>query len=398
MKILFIHNNYIKPSGEEAASGELARLMEEHGHEVRWFRKSSADIHGTVGKLKAFWLGIYNPKVSKELTKVLDEFKPDAVQVQNLYPLISTSIFKPLKKRGIPVVMRCPNYRLFCPNGLCLDNKGHVCEKCFGRGKEFWCAYKNCEGNRFKSFGYALRGWFARTSGNILNGVNVFIVQSEFQKRKFITQGIDTDKIAIVPGIAPLVESPSEWIAGEYVSFIGRVSVEKGIDEFIEAARMNPSLPFKVAGNVDAAYIKPNDLPKNVVFVGFLKGKDLDDFYLKSRLIVVPSKWYEGFPNVIVRGMLLGRPIVTTDIGAMQSIIRNGENGVLVPPANGRALGEAIQKLYTDVELCKCYAQKAMKDTSDKYSREKIYEIISGIYDELLNKKKLIEKKTSLRF
>ena len=208
MKILFIHNDYIKLSGEEAASGELARLMEEHGHEVRWFRKTSANIYGLRKKVKAFFLGIYNPIAAKELAKVLDDFKPDAVQIQNLYPFISTSIFRPLKQRGIPVVMRCPNYRLFCPDGLCLDLDGNVCEKCFGRGKEFWCAYKNCEGSRQKSVGYALRGWYARKSRAILDGVDAFIVQSDFQKRKFAAQGIPSEKLHVVPGIAPSVEAP----------------------------------------------------------------------------------------------------------------------------------------------------------------------------------------------
>ena len=76
-----------------------------------------------------------NVKVLKLLFKslrmaksIIKDFKPDIVQVQNLYPLLSTSIFKPLKKSRIPVVMRCPNYRLFCPSGLCLDNNGKVCE------------------------------------------------------------------------------------------------------------------------------------------------------------------------------------------------------------------------------------------------------------------------------
>ena len=162
MKILFVHNDYIKPSGEEAASGELARLMEEHGHEVRWFRKTSSSIHGIVDKFKAFFLGVYNPQSARELAGILEEFEPDVVQVQNLYPFISTSIFKPLRLRNIPVVMRCPNYRLFCPNGLCLDSEGNVCEKCFGKGREFWCAFKNCERSRLKSIGYALRNFYAR--------------------------------------------------------------------------------------------------------------------------------------------------------------------------------------------------------------------------------------------
>lgn len=383
MKILFIHNDYIKPSGEEAASMELANLLEEHGHEVKWFKRKSSDIRGSMGKLKAFFLGIYNPYAAKDLEKILDEYEPDVVQVQNLYPFISTSIFRPLKRRKVPVVMRCPNYRLFCPNGLCLDRKGHVCERCFSTGKEFWCVYKNCENNRIKSLGYALRGWYARTSRNILRSVDVFIVQSEFQKEKFISQSIPSEKICIVPGIAPAVETPKEWMVGEYVGFVGRVSVEKGIDEFIGAARMNPELLFKVAGNVDAAYRMPDDLPRNVEFVGFLRGKDLDNFYLKSRIIVVPSKWYEGFPNVIIRGMLLCRPVITTDIGAMQSIIQDGKNGVLVPPADSQALGIAIHKLYADIDRCKRYALQAMKDVADKYSRDRIYEILIAIYKSL---------------
>ncbi len=40
MKILFVHNNYIRPSGEEAASNELAKLLEDHGHQVKWFLKT----------------------------------------------------------------------------------------------------------------------------------------------------------------------------------------------------------------------------------------------------------------------------------------------------------------------------------------------------------------------
>lgn len=383
MKILFIHNDYIKPSGEEAASGELARLMEEHGHEVRWFRKSSADIHGIGDKLKAFFLGINNPMAARELSKVLDEFQPDAVQVQNLYPFISISIFKPLRERHIPVVMRCPNYRLFCPNGVCLDQKGKVCERCFGNGKEFWCIYKNCLGSRLKSVGYALRGGYARKTNAILDGVDVFIVQSEFQKKKFIAQGIEAEKIAVVPGIAPIVDAPKEWNAGEYVSFVGRVSYEKGIYEFIETARALPNIPFKVAGGIDVSYKSPEKLPENIEFVGFLKGKELDDFYLKSRIIVVPSKWYEGFPNVIVRGMLLGRPIVTTDIGAMQSIIRNGENGMLVPPGDSKAIVDCIKCLYYDLQQCKTLGLQAMTDTGNKYSREKIYGMLKTIYEGL---------------
>lgn len=381
MKILYVHNEYAKPSGEEHAAGELVALLEEHGHEVRWFTRSSAEIAGTkAGKLKALITGIYNPSSAKKLAKVLDDFKPDIVQVQNLYPLLSSSVFAPIKKRGIPVVMRCPNYRLFCPEGLSLDPKGEICERCWG-GYEINCAVHNCMGNRSKSIGYALRNAFSRISGNIRRGVDVFIVQSEFQKSKFEGQGIPSEKIGILPGISPRIEKEYTPELGEWVSFVGRVSAEKGINEFIEAARMNPEIPFRVAGNLDVNFEVPYNLPKNLEFVGFKKGEALNEFYMKSRIIVIPSKWYEGFPNVIVRGMLLYKPVITTDLGAMQSIIDDGLNGFRVPPADAKALGDAIARLYPDCAKCLAFGEAGYHKATSEYSRDEVYNQLMCIYE-----------------
>ena len=380
MKILYIHNDYARPSGEEHASREIVELLREHGHEVSWFKRSSAEIvDSTLGQIKSFFTGIYNPSSAKALRKVLHEYQPDIVQVQNLYPLLSTSIFKPLRQYGAPVVMRCPNYRLFCPNGLCLDSSGEVCEKCWGKGKELWCVRKNCVNSRFKSLGYAARNTFARITGNIRNGVDVFIVQSEFQKQKFMSQGIPASQIGILPGIVPVVNAADVEMR-DFVTFVGRVSAEKGIYEFIEAARALPNIPFKVAGNLDASFKMPEDLPSNVEFVGFYKGDALNELYLKSRIIVIPSKWYEGFPNVIVRGMLLKRPVITTNIGAMQSIIDHGENGLLGPPADGAALAQGIGELWNDKERCLEMGMNGRKKAETLYSREQIYETLMEIY------------------
>ncbi|MCM1296052.1 MAG: glycosyltransferase family 4 protein [Muribaculaceae bacterium] len=380
MKILYVHNEYARPSGEEHAAGELVALLKEHGHIVRWFTRSSAEIaDSTLGKMKALVAGIYNPYSARELAKALDEYKPDIVQVQNLYPLLSPTIFKPIKKRGIPVVMRCPNYRLFCPTGLSLDPHGKVCERCWS-GTEINCAIRNCMGSRLKSTGYALRNAFARLTGMIRNNVDIFIVQSEFQKHKFISQGIPAERIAILAGISPNINVTDHSQLGKWVSFVGRVSSEKGIDEFIEAAKMNPNIPFRVAGNIDINYEVPYRLPENLEFVGFKKGDELDRFYIDSRIIVVPSKWYEGFPNVIVRGMLHKKPVITTNIGAMQSIIDHEQNGLLVLPSDASALGESIRSLYNEIETIKQYGENGYTKATTLYSREQIYTDLIEIY------------------
>lgn len=380
MKVLYVHNEYAKPSGEEHAAGELVALLKEHGHEVRWFTRSSSEIADSAfGKIKALAAGIYNPYSAHRLAKILDEYKPDIIHVQNLYPLLSTSIFAPIRKRGIPVVMRCPNYRLFCPQGLSLDPTGKICERCWG-GHEVNCAKLNCMGSRFKSIGYALRNAFGRITGNIINGVDMFIVQSDFQKQKFIEQGIHAKHIGILAGISPQIKVSKSGNLGDWVSFVGRVSAEKGIYEFIDAARQNPDIPFKVAGNLDSNFVMPEDLPANIDFVGFKKGNDLDEFYINSKIVVVPSKWYEGFPNVIVRGMLHSKPIITCNIGAMQSIIDDGVNGILIPPGDFNALSEAIHNLYYDDSECRKYGERGFNKATTQYSRETIYYNLMDIY------------------
>lgn len=392
MKILYVHNEYARLSGEEHAAGELVALLREHGHEVRWFTRSSAEIAGSVsGKIKAFAAGIYNPFSALELAKELDDFRPDIVHVQNLYPLLSTSIFAPIRKRGIPVVMRCPNYRLFCPQGLSLDSSGRICERCWS-GNESYCVRYNCMGSMTKSLGYALRGAYARLSGNIRRGVDTFIVQSEFQKRKFIGQGISPDRIGILAGISPRIEISDAAHLGEWVSFVGRVSAEKGIYEFIDAARDNPGIAFKVAGNLDSNFIRPVNMPDNIEFVGFKSGRDLDEFYINSRIIVVPSKWYEGFPNVIVRGMLHHKPIVTSDVGAMQSIVDHGKNGLLVSPGDSASLSRAIRDLYGDTARCRKFGENGFMKASTLYSRDTIYKELTGIYEQAIRNAENIAK------
>ncbi len=383
MKILYIHNNYASNnSGEEYAAEGLVHLLIKNGHKVEWYRRSSAELdRSTYKKGLAFFTGIWNPKAVNEVKQKIKEFQPDVVQIQNLYPLISPAILRTIKNEGIPVVMRCPNYRLFCPNGLHLDNKAHICEKCLTPGREIHCIVKNCERNQIKSLGYAIRNYTARCWWGILKLVDVYIVQSEFQKQKFIKNGIPENKITIVPGLTPDIPNHQENKLGDLVSFVGRVSLEKGIKEFIEAAGQLAKINFVVAGSFDPnlLYLKKNS-PANITWTGFLKENELDQLYHNSRIIVTPGKWYEGFPNVITRAMKHGKPVITSNLGAMASIIDHKSNGILVEPGNTKKLTQAINELYNNTGLCLSYGKKGQQKAKEYFSSEKVYQKLISIY------------------
>ena len=385
MRILFIHNEYAKLSGEEQSVINLTRLLAEHGHTVELLTRSSAEISDSLsGKIKSFFTGIHNPCAVRAVCQKINDFKPDIVQVQNLYPLFSPSIIPAIKELSIPVVMRCPNYRLFCPNGLCYDADGQICEQCFG-GHEWTCIKKNCLKSRMKSIGYTVRNIAARTMGRILNHVDTFIVQTDFQRQKFIQQGIPESKLAILPGIAPQMDPPPEnWSLGNNVTYIGRVSAEKGIFDFIKAAEALPHIPFAIAGSYDNFPNLPQNASKNIQWLGFLRGDALRQAYLDARIVVVPSRCYEGFPNVIVTAMMLERPVIATNLGAASTIITHDVNGRLFPLDNLDALTSSIAELYSDEYTCKRLATKGHESTTTRFSSESIYETLISIYNKLL--------------
>lgn len=346
---------------------------------MTWFRRSSSGIgDSVVHKGQALFSGIYSFNARHALARLLDQQAFDVAQVQNLYPFLSASILPELKCRGIPVVMRCPNYRLFCPTGLHL-REGRVCEDCLGGLREWHCVRHNCESDWFKSIGYAARNAFGRLTGMITNNVDVFVALTEFQRSRFAAAGIPANRIEILPNPASVRPEDELKAGGSYVGFVGRVSEEKGIEEFLQAARQLPGIEFRVAGNLDGQ-LRLSEAPANVHFNGFLKGQALDDFYAGSRMMVFPSKWFEGFPNTIGMAMGHAKPVIGTAIGAIPEIVEHDETGLLARPGDGEDLADKIAHLWHRPDLCAEMGRVGWLKALREYSHERFYERLMQIY------------------
>lgn len=383
MRILFVHNEYARPSGEEHAVRSLADLVAKHGHRVDWFVRSSAEIRSVAERWLAFCSGVYSFRAKRKMLKTLRLARPHLVQAQNLYPLLSPSVLRACRESSVPVVMRCPNYRLFCPNGLHLSH-GEVCERCLD-GKEYWCLLRNCERDYCKSLGYALRNSFARISKNILDCVNIFMVLSEFQKKRFIAGGVDPEKIEILPNMSPEMNGGlSGDNPGHFITFVGRASPEKGIEQFVEAARLLPDLPFAVAGATDRMPQLAANGPKNIQWLGFLAGHSLTELYDRSRILVVPSICFEGFPNSITQAMARARPVIASRIGGVPEIVTDGTTGLLVKAGDVQDMVARIDELYHNPDRCRKMGDAGRVKAEAQYSAEVVYRRLMEIYSKAM--------------
>ena len=186
----------------------------------------------------------------------------------------------------------------------------------------------------------------------------------------------------------------NQWFSDSKIPVIlsaGRLIKAKDYPNFLKAAKL--VLQEKVARFVvlgeGIEKIKLENIAKklgisdNIVFLGFQKNPYK---YMKNADVFVLSSFKEGFGNVIVEAMACGVPIISTDCKSGPSeIIKNGENGILVPIRDPKALSMAILKLLDNPSLRQKFSQNG-KERANFFSVEKSVKEYENLFEQLLNK------------
>jgi glycosyltransferase involved in cell wall biosynthesis len=378
--ILLVHNAYGKVSGEEIVVDSIKSLLLEKGHRVSTFFRGSAELEGnTLGQAKAFFTGVYNWSSKFAIRELLRKDRPDIVHIHNLFPLISPSILGECRRAGVPVVMTVHNYRLVCPNGLHMLH-GQVCEKCVG-GREYNCALNRCEGSRLKSLGYAVRNTVARKMGFFRKNVTMYAALTDFQRKRLIAAGFPPERIAIIPNMVRTAPKLPANPIGEWVGYIGRISYEKGIPTLMAAARSLPDVQFRAAGAYDRMSHLLGEASANFRFDGHLNAIQLREFYQRSRIIVLCSTCFEGFPTVLVEAMLYQKPVICSRIGGLSEIVEDEKTGLLFAPGDAHDLAKKIETIWKSPALCSSMGQAGYDKAMQKYGHEQYYDRLIDIYD-----------------
>ena len=369
MKILIVHNSYGRYSGEEAVVDRTAAMFRSMGHEVVLYQKTTEGSRDSLwGQAQGFLCGLYSPAGIRGMREVLQRERPDVVNIHNLYPFISPAALFECRRADVPVIMTVHNFRLICPTGLFM-RQGRPCELCLQRGNEWGCVQHNCEQSWLKSIGYAARNTVARWSGAYRKCVTRFVCITDFQRQKLTGAGFEPERLTVIPNVVDAPESytPTE---GDFVAYLGRLSYEKGYDLLIEVARRHPEIRFRFAGAQREQTVE--SLPDNVKMAGYLTGDDLQAFIRQCRFVAMPSRWYEGFPMVILENARHGKPTIGPDHGGFTDIIGKDETAIgrLFRPGDVNDLERQIVALWNAPEECVALGAKAFEKLKREYSTE----------------------------
>ena len=145
-------------------------------------------------------------------------------------------------------------------------------------------------------------------------------------------------EVRLIPSGVEIPESVGEPADPPHVLFVGRLSPEKGIHEFLAATI---GLPRVIVGAGPVRVLEA---------VGFVPHSELGPFYERAAVVCVPSR-REGYGFVCHEAMAYGRPVVATAVGGLVDAIENAESGILVAPGNVEELRGALKRLLADAAL-----------------------------------------------
>ncbi|MBB4569390.1 glycosyltransferase family 4 protein [Rhizobium leucaenae] len=178
--------------------------------------------------------------------------------------------------------------------------------------------------------------------------------------------------------LLPFTEKPK----GNYLAFLGRISLEKRPDRAIEIASRS-GIPLKIAAkidNVDKEYWKTVIEPmvkshQNVEFIGEINDQQKADFLGNARALLFPIDWPEPFGLVMIEAMACGTPVIAFRCGSVPEVIDDGVSGILVD-----SVAEAIEKLEWALKL----DRRRVRATFDKrFTTERMARDYLDIYRQL---------------
>lgn len=180
------------------------------------------------------------------------------------------------------------------------------------------------------------------------------------------------------------------------ILFTSRLLKEKGIEDFIEAARIlkleGVQARFQVAGDVYADNARSmtrsamQEAHDTQVIEWLGQVSDMPDLLRRSMMVVLPSYYGEGVPKVLLEAAAIGRPIITCDAPGCREAVEHDVNGVLVAPQNAMDLAQEIKTLIQDSERRSRYGAAGRKRVEKDFHADFVVQKTMDVYTHLLSK------------
>lgn len=196
--------------------------------------------------------------------------------------------------------------------------------------------------------------------------------------------GLDRERLSVLPNPAPAVpELPTRAelrgeleLDGPTLAFAGRLGPQKSLDVALQAVAELPDVSLVVAGDGpdrDALERRARELGVDgrARFLGSVPRDAVLRLFRAADASLLSSSW-ENLPHTVLEALAVGSPVIATAVGGVPEVVRDGENGLLVPARDPRALAGAIRRFFSDDEL-RARLTSAAAGSVEGYTEESVF-------------------------
>lgn len=358
LRVLHVSYSFLL-GGSELLARSLVQALPEHSHGV-----VSVDLPGPLQQefedLGAQTWCAHRDQVSfsqaiRAVQAAVDEFKPDVVHCHHLHQLLHA--FLPCVRKGVPIVHT--EHESFSLGRPKLQRLLRICA--------YGCRVVTAVDESVAEF-------LAKT------------VRIPRRKLQVIRNGVDVRRFA---NAAADRQSLGLRGDGTVIGVVARLHPVKGhsvlLHAFVGVKRQFPEASLLIVGDGEeraglGVLAKELGIDDSVVFLG--SRRDIPELLAAMDITVLPSL-EEGLPLSLLEAMAAAKPIVATDVGAVPTVIRHNQTGLLVPPRDPEAITQALTRMLSDTELQRTLSAAAQGLAVDQYSLDRTAEAYGRIYASL---------------
>ncbi len=376
-RILVVHNRYQVRGGEDAVVERESTALARAGQIVETLFVSNDAIRSRGDQLRVAFEATHATRGIATVVAAVERFRPDVVHMHNTFPLISPAVHAAVRATGVATVQTLHNFRVTCANALLLRD-GTPCEDCV-TGSPYNAVRHGCyRGSRLGSLAVARMIDVHRRAGTWTRDVDRFVALTRFARDKFVAAGLPAARIRVKPnGLSDPGLRRDGPRAG--LLFVGRLSAEKGLRTLAAAGKLTRAAITVIGEGPLAAELGGAG---SLTLLGPRSPEAVAEAMARAVALVVPSLWYEGLPMVIAEAFAAGTPVITSNLGALASIVTDGVTGLHVRPGDAADLARACDLMHDRPDVAARLGRAARAAFEAEWTEEVTTRALLAIYAE----------------
>ncbi|WP_321373616.1 glycosyltransferase family 4 protein [uncultured Draconibacterium sp.] len=223
---------------------------------------------------------------------------------------------------------------------------------------------------------------------------DIILVLSEYWKNELQKVFKLENKIKVLYNPCSNPDFSTKHNKQKHILYAGTINARKGYADLIKAfSQISNKLPdwkivFAGNGEIEKAKLlaKQLQVDTQIVFLGWINGSEKSKAFQQASAFCLPS-YAEGFPMAILDAWAYGLPVVTTPVGGLSDVLRDGKNALVFTPGDIEKLAQQLQKIVEDKELRKAIAEESVNLNNKVFNQSVICLQLDNIYSELFNHK-----------